>query len=131
MFRRWRLACPPSKLDLVFPTVDGNPLFRTTILRVFYRSLRKARLRQVRFHSLRHSFASGLIATGAPITEVQHLCGHANPAITLKIYSHWYRSVETDAVGRFTSSVLGGTAEEWALSGHSEDSQGWLNDATH
>jgi hypothetical protein len=39
-------------------------------------------------HFLRHSHASRLISSGAPITAVSDRLGHANSAITLSIYSH-------------------------------------------
>jgi hypothetical protein len=39
-------------------------------------------------HSLRHSHASQLLSSGAPITAVADRLGHANPSIMLSIYSH-------------------------------------------
>jgi len=72
----------------VFPTLEGKPVCRDWLLRVaFHPALALARLRRVTFHTLRHSCASAMIAGGAPITEVQHRLGHANPAITLQVYS--------------------------------------------
>lgn len=55
----------------------------------FKNVLRKAGLRSLRFHDLRHSFASLLLANGAPITYVSNQLGHANSQITLKVYAHW------------------------------------------
>jgi len=55
----------------------------------FTKALTKAGLSHIRFHGLRHTFASLLLAKGAPITYVSRLLGHANPQITLKVYSHW------------------------------------------
>lgn len=44
-------------------------------------------------HSLRHFYASGLIAAGCDVVTVQHALGHATPTITLDTYSHlWPRS---------------------------------------
>jgi len=58
--------------------------------------------------SLRHSCASAMIAAGAPVTEVQHHLGHANPSITLAVYSHWFRNVDRGgAVDRLAAAVLG------------------------
>src|SRR6202165_2312050 len=71
--KRWKLECPHSEEDLVFPTVEGKPVCRDWLLRVaFYPALSRARLRRVTFHSLRHSCASAMIAIFAPITEGQH-----------------------------------------------------------
>ena len=45
-------------------------------------------LKGVSLHSLRHSFASELLSKGTPIPVVSERLGHANPNITLSIYSH-------------------------------------------
>jgi integrase len=61
--KRWKLQCPPSEEELVFPTLEGKPLCRDWLLRVaFYPALARARLRRVTFHTLRHSCASAMIA---------------------------------------------------------------------
>ncbi len=85
----WKLQCPPSNDGLVFPTPEGTPMHRGTVLRDgLYPALRRAGLHKADMHSLRHSFASGLIAQGTPVTEVQGYLGHSDPTITLKVYSH-------------------------------------------
>jgi len=126
VLKAWKLRCPPSDLDLVFPHKDGQPNCRDRVLSVgLYPALRRAGLRRVNFHSLRHSCASALIAAGAPVTEVQHRLGHASPAITLMVYSHWFKGVETGAADRLAEVVLGdlsastGTRRKWAINGHS------------
>ena len=57
--------------------------------RNFKRVLRKAGLRDIRFHDLRHTFASQLLCGGANILYVSKQLGHAHPQITMRIYSHW------------------------------------------
>ncbi len=89
----WKLQCPASEHD---PLNQG-----------LHPALRRAKLRQVNVKTLRHSFASGLILAGAPITEVQHRLGHASPAVTLRVYSHWFRDAETGAADRFAAGFLG------------------------
>lgn len=118
--RAWKLQCPPTPDDLVFPASDGRPLRRSNVLRYgLWPALKRAELRRVNIHSLRHSFASALIMGGTPITEVQALLGHASPAITLRIYSHWFQTKDTGAVGRLSKIVLGNTGDslKWAKSG--------------
>jgi integrase len=116
----WKLQCPPGAGELVFPTPQGLPMHRGTVLRVgLYPALRRAGLRRVDMHSLRHSFASGLIAQGAPVTEVQHYLGHEKPTTTLKVYSRWFSQSQTDSVARFARGVLSGT---WTPNGHSAES---------
>ncbi len=116
--RPWKLKCPPSKLDLVFPTPDGKPIQRHHTLRCgLHPLLRRAGLRTVDMHSLRHSFASMLIMDGAPVTEVSALLGHSNPTTTLSIYSHWFKGVETGAVAKMARSLMGKKLENAASSG--------------
>jgi integrase len=108
MLRVWKMQCPPSAHDLVFCGPDGTPLRRSTILRSgIYQACRRAGLRQCGVKVLRHSFASGLLAMGAPITQVQHLLGHSNPGVTLRVYSHWISSADSGIPARFASSFLG------------------------
>jgi integrase len=63
--KRWRLQCPPGTHDLVFPSWAGGPEAHGTLLRQgFYPALRRSGLRKIRFHDLRHTSASLLIANG-------------------------------------------------------------------
>ena len=85
-------------------------MHRSTALRYgLWPALSRAGLRRVNMHSLRHSFASALIMAGAPVTEVQSLLGHSSPAVTLKVYSHWFKNVETDSVDRLAKSLTTGS----------------------
>jgi len=63
--------------------------------------------RQVTIHLLRHTFASALIIDGQKITGIADLLGHSSPAITPKVYAHWFKDVKTDAVGKPRSRVNG------------------------
>ncbi len=105
--RRWKLQCPPSTDELVFPAPDGRPMHRERLLRQgFYPALRRAQLRAVTFHSLRHSCASVLIKRGVAITDLQHHLGHASPAITLQVYSHWFRDNTDSGVADKLAQVM-------------------------
>ena len=124
--KRWKLQCPQSEEDLVFPTLEGKPVCRDWLLRVaFYPALARARLRRVTFHTLRHSCASAMIAGGAPITEVQHRLGHANPAITLQVYSHFFKHTEGSTADEMANLILNGGEQLGKLekSGHSVGTQ--------
>jgi integrase len=72
----------------------------------FSLALSRAKLRRVTFHTLRHSCPSAMIASGAPITKVQHRLGHANPAITLLVYSHFLKHAESDVADRLADALL-------------------------
>ncbi|WP_424671814.1 tyrosine-type recombinase/integrase [Candidatus Binatus sp.] len=114
-----KIACPTSEHDLVFPNLDGKPLRRSIALRRgLWPALRRAELRTVNVHSLRHSFASALIAKGSPVTEVQSILGHSSPAITLNVYSHWFRATRTTAMDSVVRDLLSSKPEK---SGHKVD----------
>ena len=50
--------------------------------------LRKNKLRDIRFHELRHSCESLLLAKGIPMKMIQDWLGHSDMATTANIYSH-------------------------------------------
>lgn len=110
--RTWRLACPKGDDDLVFPNLAGRPMSNTNLLqRGFYPALRRAGLRKIRFHDLRHTFASLLIANGEDIVRVSRLLGHANPSITLNVYSHMLPNDHYDSTERLTELVFGSISD--------------------
>jgi len=79
-----------SIAEWIFSNGRGNPSDMYNLKRRYFRKvLNKAGLRIIRFHDLRHTYASLLLAQGEPLTYVSQQLGHANPQITLKIYAHW------------------------------------------
>lgn len=89
--KRWKLACPVSEYDVVFPSPEGKLSQHDNVVkRYLNRALRQAGLRQVSFHSIRHSNASMRIASGQNIKYIQSQLGHASINITLDIYGHLF-----------------------------------------
>ena len=89
--KRWKLACPVSEYDVVFPSPEGKLSQHDNVVkRYLNRALREAGLRQVSFHSIRHSNASMRIASGQNIKYIQSQLGHASINITLDIYGHLF-----------------------------------------
>ena len=83
--RRWRERCRGA---LVFPNRDGRIMRRTgNANRALRRALSRAGLRHVRFHDLRHTFASHLVLKGQPLRVVQLLMGHHSVTVTER-YAH-------------------------------------------
>jgi integrase len=105
--RKWRLACPPCKLELIFPNECGNPIDHGNLLRRhFYPALKKAQIPKIRFHDLRHTYASLLIEQGESIKYIQSQLGHANPMVTLSVYAHLMKSVNQEAPARLESTIF-------------------------
>jgi len=87
--KEWKLACPPNDLDLVFPSKSGEPIDDSTLVRNFFKpALKKAGLPTIRFHDLRHTYASLLIEQGENIKYIQSQLGHSSPVVTLNVYAH-------------------------------------------
>jgi integrase len=94
----------------VFPSEDGTPIFYSNFLRrVWHKVQDQARVRRRTPHDLRHTWASHMLASGADLAYVSNQLGHANPSITLRIYSHWVpgmRRVTTAVLDRQNASSL-------------------------
>lgn len=84
-----RLSASVSPYDLVFCNKEGQPLDPDNMVkREFIPTLSFAGLRKVCFHSLRHSYASLLIAQSENIKFIQSQLGHASVQTTLDRYGH-------------------------------------------
>ena len=88
--------------ELVFCTRFGGFVDSSDLTQMFRRVLRAAGLPTMRFHDLRHSAASLLLAMGVHAKVVQELLGHSNITMTLNIYSHVLPSLQKDAVDRLS-----------------------------
>jgi integrase len=90
--RKLRLASLfSSDGDLVFCSTTGKTMgHRNLTARALEKAAKRAGLRDVTFHVLRRTFASRLIAKGHDPVLVCRRLGHANAAITLKVYAHLF-----------------------------------------
>jgi integrase len=75
------------KGPLVFCGDDGRMLGKNDCRRPLWSAIRKAGLRQIGWHILRHTFASHLVMRGASLKAMQELLGHATIEMTMR-YSH-------------------------------------------
>jgi integrase len=86
--------------EWVFLGAAGDRVNDDILRKAFYDCLDKAELRRVRFHDLRHTFASLLIQQGANPKYVQETLGHGSIAVTLDIYSHLFKGDHRHHVSR-------------------------------
>lgn len=67
----------------------GGPLRRQNVQRrSFNPLLNKARCPDIRFHDLRHTYATLALANGVPIRVVADTLGHSRTSVTMDIYAH-------------------------------------------
>jgi integrase len=83
--------------DLVFSTDDGKFLLATACKWPLWRACKRAGLRPIQWHVLRHTFASHLVMRNAPIKAVQELMGHSTIEMTMR-YAHLSPAAKRDAV---------------------------------
>jgi len=100
----WQLGVPPTPDDLVFSNIDGRPIDPSTLTHNFGRIVKRAGL-AARFHALRHTYASLMLAAGVHPKIVSEALGHSTVAITLDIYSHVTPGLQ-EAAAKQLDSVL-------------------------
>lgn len=99
--------------DWIFPNFYKpeeplNPQSAYTHLKVL---LKKAELPLIRFHDLRHTFATHAIAGGVDAKTLSGILGHTNTSFTLDTYTHVTTDVQKNAakiVGNFMDDIIGG-----------------------
>jgi integrase len=105
--KKWKLAFPTSKLDLVFPNKAKNPINHNNLVnRHFNPALKAAGLPKIRFHDPRRSYASLLIEQRENIKYIQSQLGHSSPTVTLNIYAHLMKPVNQEAACRLENIIF-------------------------
>lgn len=72
---------------LVFCNADGSPYTLDQLHERVWAASRRAGLRRITWHSLRHSFASQLAMAGVPLPQIQAWMGHSTITMTMR-YAH-------------------------------------------
>lgn len=78
----------------LFATADGRPFHQDDAGHLWERARHRAGVSGVRFHDLRHFYASGLIHSGCDVVTVQRALGHSSASITLNTYAHLWPTAE-------------------------------------
>ena len=96
-----RLAAGPKWKDSghVFTMEDGRPMSPEYAYKEFCKFLKRAGIRHIRFHDLRHSCASLLFAQGCSLRLVMEILGHSQIAITANLYTHLLPEADREAAG--------------------------------
>lgn len=92
--------------DLVVADALGDPLEPHYVSQAFAK-LAKAHGLKGRFHDLRHTHVSQLLAAGEPVSVVAARVGHASAKMTLDVYGHVIPGAERAAADRFDAALRG------------------------
>ncbi len=81
--------------DLVFATINGKPKDGSNVTHYFYRDIKEAGLRRIRFHDMRHTYASHFMMNGGDIYHLKEILGHSDIKTTMR-YAHLSKSFLVD-----------------------------------
>ena len=106
----WKLASGGKDNGLIFPNDVGEPMNYSNMVQRHYRkALQDAGIPQIRFHDLRHTYASLLLAQGENIKYVQTQLGHSSPTVTLNVYAHLMKRENQEAACRLENTIFQAT----------------------
>jgi len=92
--------------DLIFSNPDGAPADPGTLTHNFAKIVKKAGLEHLRFHDLRHTFASLMLIAGVHPKIVSEMLGHSSVAFTLDVYSHVVGGLQKKAMEQLDQMLL-------------------------
>lgn len=113
---RLRMGNPPGSA-LVFDRGDGFPLDPDHLSRKLWKKLlRTSGLREsLRWHDLRHTYASLLLSQNEPLKAISNLMGHSSIQITADRYAHLLPSACQGAADRLEETVFGSSDDDNSL----------------
>lgn len=101
-----------ANADLLFTTGNGTAVDPRNVHRHFKSALKRAGLRDCRFHDLRHSCATLLLAGGADMSYVQRILRHSQIALTMNTYAHLPAASLSPALDRLSAQLNGSPAAD-------------------
>lgn len=91
-----------GEIELLFTNETGNIIdVNNWRRRVFHKVLEKAKMRRIRIHDLRHTYATLRIQAGHNIADVSNQLGHHSIKFTMDVYYHWIpgkQKIEVDSL---------------------------------
>jgi integrase len=102
-----REAFKNERTELVFFTGNATSINRRNLLRVFYAAVKKAGIQKVRFHDLRHTFATRLVQVGVDVYTVQKLGRWKTISMVMRYAHHYPESLRSgvNALDNLTKKV--------------------------
>lgn len=106
-----KLANKWEESNRLFTTATGGPMHTYSPSKWFNAFLKANNLPPLRFHGLRHTSASYLIAAGQDVVTVAKRLGHSNSNTTLSIYAHSFKKRDEEAANRMDGLYVAKTEE--------------------
>lgn len=94
--------------EYIFLSPTGRPISPDSVLHMLQRVLKRAGLEKIRFHDLRHTFATMALQNGVDVKTLFGMLGHYSTGFTLDTYAHVTTAMQTNAakaVGSFLSDA--------------------------
>ena len=88
--------------NYVFPSLTGGPISPDSVQKMLHRVLARAGLPPIRFHDLRHTFATRCVEVGFELKSLSEVLGHANTSITLDRYAHSSLDLKRENMNKLT-----------------------------
>ena len=92
--------------------MEGKPIDPCVLTHAFGRITARAGLKGVRFHDLRHTFASLMLLRGAKPKVISEALGHSSVAFTMDTYSHIIEGMQSDAMALLDEVLPPGGSSE-------------------
>jgi integrase len=93
--------------DLVMTEPDGSDIHLQVLSRRFKAQAKTAGLPIIRFHDVRHSYATAALAAGVPVKVLSQRLGHADIGVTLRIYAHVMPGDDEAAAALAANAIFG------------------------
>ena len=100
-----KIGIRPDDNSFVVAQVDGSPLKPVSLTHEWTRLLAKTSLPKIRFHDLRHSHATQLLAAGVHPKIASERLGHSTIGITLDLYSHVMPGMQANAAEQVDAAI--------------------------
>lgn len=94
-----------NKYNLLFTKIDGEPMTSDSFSRMFRDFLKKHKLPLIRFHDLRHTNATIMLASGTSAKVASTRLGHSTIGITLDLYTHVLQELEHEAADNISNLI--------------------------
>ncbi|WP_133868565.1 tyrosine-type recombinase/integrase [Ilumatobacter fluminis] len=93
---------------LIVTEPDGSPIHPQVLTRRFHAATKAAEVPAIRLHDVRHSYTTAPLKSGVPVKVLSQRLGHADIAITLRVYSDVLDG-DDEATADLAASFIGGT----------------------